>query len=84
MLEYLGEIPQNLTYEQLIPVMANGIHRYRLDQDEELTIEDVKDVIDLMCEHDNVRDKLFDHLVPPNEGFDEFVSLVLEKESELE
>ena len=75
--DYYGRIPDDITFEGLIVIMANGLRAY--EEDVEAHGEEVgrlADVLDGWLEHDANTDNKFDHLVTDDRS-DEFFNRVV-------
>jgi hypothetical protein len=75
---YIGEIPEECKYPQLVKIMASALIKFRRDhhKGEDVKYEDVINIMDLWFEHDANMENKFNHLVK-DERYDEFQDEVL-------
>lgn len=77
---YYGEIPEDITKQQLVEIMKEGILKLQTEYYEKenkyLNEEEVGEILDRWFEHDANDNDEFDHLVPEDE-FEDFINLVV-------
>lgn len=84
---YYGEIPARCTREQLVDIMARALLKFRQDEDHytgvNSSLADISEVMERWFEHDWNGPDNFDHLVQPDEDYDNFTNSVIAKACEL-
>lgn len=80
---YYGRIPDDCTREMLVTIMAKALIKYQEEQEmwtgEAEPFSQIAEIMNSWFEHDMIREDEFDHLVPDEEDFDNFGSLVLQE-----
>jgi hypothetical protein len=66
---YYGEVPDDLTLQELSNIMFKGLVKFRKEIDINLTVEDLLDMMDGWFEHDSNKENKFDYMIDEDSNF---------------